>query len=486
MIDIKSYIQNLFTYKGLDISDKRRTLFEEFIQNENNQQAVKTIIEQQTYLMDKWKVKNRIEDIIALQIIIPNATDGKEYTAKVDLEKLGLNDLTLKEWIGLEEIGLHFNNETNSIEGTPNQNGELKFKLIFNIIGETVNAVPHEKIFTLVVNPDPKKLWKDIPSDTNAIFWKKDDDKVFDKIGEKHIVVASNRGRAHENVGSFRDDDYDFKYLEQTGWSVVAVSDGAGSASLARKGSELACNAIVDYFENQIDKDKFLDLDEKLKEFNLTKDENLLKTIEGEAKQKLYKSVVYAYEEIKKVAQETYTNHPELFDNPKAKQITDYFHATLIFALFKKFDFGYVVLTFGVGDCPIAIMNKEQTSTSLLNILDVGEFGGGTRFVTQNDIYQQDAKPLTMVQRFNMRIIPDFSYLFLMTDGIYDAKFVVEANLEKHEKWVAFLEDLKGDNEDGFAIDFNPENEKIADELAKWMDFWSPGNHDDRTLAIIF
>jgi hypothetical protein len=73
-----------------------------------------------------------------------------------------------------------------------------------------------------------------------------------------------------------------------------------------------------------------------------------------------------------------------------------------------------------------------------------------------------------------------------MTDGIYDPKFVVEANLEKIDKWNEFLEDLKGKNEDGIKVDFDKENTETAEQLSIWMDFWSPGNHDDRTLAIIY
>lgn len=484
MTEIKPYIQNLFDQKGLIISDKRQQLFEDFIQNESNQKSVKTIIEQQKYLMDKWKLKNRIEDIIALQILIPNATEDKEYNAEINFKKLGLNDLIFEKWQGLEEIGLQFDKETDTIKGVPNKSGELKFKLLFKVTGEDDNTAPNEKTITLVVNPDPKTLWKDIPSDKEAIFWKEDDAKAFGKLGGKYIVVASNRGRSHENVGSFRDDDFAFQFIEETGWSVIAVSDGAGGYSLSREGSRLACNAVIDYFENHSDKEIFQEFENKLLEFEQTKDETLLKAIELEAKQKLYKAVVFAHEKIKSIATETQQSNPELFNNPKAKSLLDYFHATLIFTLFKKFDFGYVVLTFGVGDCPIAIMNKEQTETTLLNWLDVGEFGGGTRFVTQADIFHSKENP--MASRFNLKIIDDFSYLFLMTDGIYDAKFVVEANLEKHEKWIEFLEDLQGKNEDNSKVNFNPENEKITDELAHWTDFWSAGNHDDRTLAIIF
>jgi phospholipid N-methyltransferase len=177
-------------------------------------------------------------------------------------------------------------------------------------------------------------------------------------------------------------------------------------------------------------------------------------------------------------------NFPDLFTNSKAKSSIDYFHSTLIYALFKKFEFGYVVLTFGVGDCPIAVVNKDKTISTLMNWLDVGEFGGGTRFITQGEIFHSESNPMS--SRFNFQIFPDFSYMFLMTDGIYDPKFVVEANLEKSEKWQEFIADLEGNNDDNSKVDFNYENQEIELELSKWMDFWSPGNHDDRTLAIIY
>lgn len=178
----------------------------------------------------------------------------------------------------------------------------------------------------------------------------------------------------------------------------------------------------------------------------------------------MYKATVYVHNKIKESSEETFKSNPELFNNPKAKSYLDYYHSTFIFALFKKYDFGYVILTFGVGDCPIAIMNKEQTETTLLNWLDVGEHGGGTRFITEPDIFINKERPVA--SRFNFKIFPDFSYLFLMTDGIYDAKFVVEANLEKSEKWKEFLEDLQGKNEDNVKVDFENSNTEIASQLS--------------------
>lgn len=206
--------------------------------------------------------------------------------------------------------------------------------------------------------------------------------------------------------------------------------------------------------------------------------------VEVLAKQNLYKATVFVHNELKNLADNTFKDNPYLFDNPKSKSLLDYFHSTLIFTCFKKFEFGYLILTFGVGDCPIAIVNKNSTHSEMLNWLDVGEFGGGTRFITQTDIFHSIERP--MASRFNVKLVDDFSYLFLMTDGIYDPKFVVEANLEKTEKWLDFIEDLKGVNEDGKSINFENPSIESALQLSSWMDFWSQGNHDDRTLAIIF
>ena len=79
-----------------------------------------------------------------------------------------------------------------------------------------------------------------------------------------------------------------------------------------------------------------------------------------------------------------------------------------------------------------------------------------------------------------------FSYLFLMSDGIYDPKFVVEANLPNIKKWQEFLSDLAGKNEDGCKVELSAGNKDITKQFSGWMDFWSTGNHDDRTLAIVF
>jgi hypothetical protein len=67
-----------------------------------------------------------------------------------------------------------------------------------------------------------------------------------------------------------------------------------------------------------------------------------------------------------------------------------------------------------------------------------------------------------------------------MTDGITDPKFETDSNLLKIEKWNELWNDLSKE------VDFSVNNNLTAEHLLKWLDFWSPGNHDDRTIGIIY
>jgi serine/threonine protein phosphatase PrpC len=469
MEETKKYIEAFLAQNKITISSKKHSLLNEFIADETNINSVKIIQENQKMIMANWILKTRIDDITSQAVSLPNGTVNKKYEAKLDFIQLGWNDIIYSEIKNLEETGLEFNNETELLSGNPTVSGDLKIKLLFRIEGEAEDSALNEKTFTLIVNPDPKSLWKNIESNKNDSFWKEDNVAVSSIFLDKNIVVASKRGRSHANVGSFREDDFAFKKINETGWSVLAVSDGAGSASSSRQGSKMACEFVLSYFEENFTEALLKDFDQIVLSHHNKIDEDSSKKISH-----------FVYDNLSKAAWFVH-NQLDEFAVKSERPLKD-FHSTLIFALVKKYDFGYAILTFGVGDCPIGLLNKDLTEIKLMNWLDVGEFGGGTRFITMPEIFQSDM----FSSRFGFKLVDDFSYLMLMTDGIYDPKFVVEANLEKTEKWNEFLEDLKGKNEDGFKVDFNIENTDIAHQLSVWMDFWSPGNHDDRTLAIIY
>ncbi|OJV22442.1 PP2C family serine/threonine-protein phosphatase [Dyadobacter sp. 50-39] len=476
MSETKQYIQTLLAQKNISLIKGRETVFEEFTKDESNILAVKQIQENQKMMLDKWILQNRISDIIDTQIIIPNSTVGKPYLAAIDFSRLGMNDLSYTEFESLDQYGLEYNNETESITGTPTKSGDFKIKMKFRVNGENEDSDLHEKLISLIINADPKSLWKDIPSDADRDedwklknFWKPDNVTDFQPLGEKHIVVSSKRGRSHANVGSFRDDDFAFKELEGTGWSIVSVADGAGSASLARLGSKLACEFVVKHFEENFRGETILQLDDLIASNHQSQDETKQKDLD-----------LFLYNSIGKAA---FSIHKSLQDYADRLEVPlKDLHTTLIFVLLKKYSFGYAILSFGVGDCPIGLLNKDMTEIKLMNWLDVGEFGGGTRFITMPEIFSSSK----FATRLGFKVIEDFSYLMLMTDGIYDPKFVVEANLEKLESWTKFLNDLYGENESHNVVQLIAKNVELPKQLSEWMDFWSSGNHDDRTLAIVF
>lgn len=476
------YIEKLLNTKQVLINED---LLREFSENDFFQKKVQAIIDIQTEIMEKWEVRSNIINFQNETIRIPNGTENLNYQHTLDQKLFKQYQVREYYFEGLEALGISYDDKTLTFSGLPKVSGNFKIILFFNIEGESDSSKKNEKQIDIVFNPDPKSLWKNLPSDKSKIFWKEENRSISDLLEEKSIIISSKRGRSHQNDGSFRDDDFAYKHFEKNNWSLVAVSDGAGSAPFSRQGSKTACEGIIDYFEKSILPSKELeDIEAKIDLFIEDKDEVILEEAKNDAKKTLYKAVLDVHNKINTLAEETFEKHQELFIKEKSKYNAEYFHATLIIAAIKKTKIGYLILTFGVGDCPIGIVNKEKTEAKLLNWLDVGEYGGGTRFITQPSIFVSKERP--MVSRFNFHIQKDFSFLFLMTDGIYDPKFEVEANLEKTEKWLEFIKDLEGDNEDKTKVDFKADPRESEMQLNDWMDFWSKGNHDDRTLAIIY
>jgi hypothetical protein len=468
MSDVKQLVTKLFKNNNISIPANRMVWFEKFLQDEENLAAIDVIIQNQDRLMAKWKLQDRVAEIIQQPVRVLNATVGKPYETKFDFEKLGWKDISFFEFQGLEEAGLSYDGKTKQITGTPTQSGDRKIIFRFKLEGQPPDAPSNEKTLTLIINPDPKSLWKNVESDRNDPYWKEDDLTVFAPLGDRHILASSKRGRSHANVGSFREDDFAFKDLDN-GWSIVVVADGAGSAKLSRKGSSIACTGVVDYFTEQSSVESMAEFDELVQQY---------KASTGEDTQKKLNRFVY-----NNLGKAAFTVHKKLEEFAKAGGLVlKDLSSTLIFTLFKKYDIGYAFLSFGVGDCPMAVLNKELTEVTLMNWLDVGEFGGGTRFITMPEIFQNEK----FATRFGFKLLDDFSYLFLMSDGIYDPKFVVEANLPNIKNWKEFLQDLNGKNEDGVRVELKAGNKDIISQFSRWMDFWSPGNHDDRTLAIVF
>ncbi|HEX8316607.1 MAG TPA: PP2C family serine/threonine-protein phosphatase [Flavisolibacter sp.] len=468
MSDAKRLVTLLFQHHNISIPPGSKTLFDKFLQDEQNKIAIRQIVRNQNELMTRWKQEERLAAISQQPVRVLNATVGKPYETLFDTEKLNWKDIAEFQFEGLQDLGLVYDEKTKQITGVPVKSGDYKIRFRFRLRDEPQETPLHEKLIPLIINPDPKSLWKKLDSDRNDPYWKEDDLTVFVPLNDRHLLASSKRGRSHANVGSFREDDFAYKDLDN-GWSIVVVADGAGSAKVSRKGSALACNGIVEFFSQKEASESLAGFDALL--HNYTSEVNV------EAQKALYR---FVYNNLGKAA---LTVHKQLQSFAQEQNLTlKDLSTTLIFTLLKRYESGYALLSFGVGDCPIAVLNTDLTEVHLMNWIDVGEFGGGTRFITMPEIFQNEK----FSTRFGFKLMKDFSYLVLMSDGIYDPKFSVEANLANIKKWQAFFNDLAGQNEDKIKVELNPENKDIEEQLSQWMDFWSPGNHDDRTLAIVF
>ena len=488
-------MENLLTQilkeKEIENSKIVDTTISKLMENEKVYELSKSIKEIKQQILDIFYMNIHKEEFREAHIYIPNANAKKEYNYTFDMSSFP--SIKIRDIKNLELVGLQFDEEKNTIFGTPTIANTIEIQIEFYSTQDE-NLTLDIKQIPFIVNADPKDLWLNKPSAKDIRFSKDDDTSFSSLFLDKKIVVASKRGRSHAHEGTTRDDDFMVKELPEN-WSIIAVADGAGSAKFARAGSKFATENIVNAFENE---ELLKTLSEQIINYysvqpiinqsnnseidlNQVTDESSIietstpETVE-ESKLKIKGLIINSlYTQVKKL-------HTDLETFAIDNEFTSKdLHTTLIFTLIKKFDFGYVILSFGVGDCPINVLEENDTKVKLLNFLDVGEFGGGTRFITMPEIFSRP----DMVNRFGINCFQDFSKLFLMTDGIYDPKFVVESKLENMETWKNFLLDLSGENEDKAIVDFINDSE-IENQLSRWMDFWSKGNHDDRTLAIIY
>lgn len=468
MTELKELVTALLKSNGVTVPQGRKKLFDQFLQNEQNKPIVEEIVQNGARLMAKWKIEERIRDVMDSTLRIPNATVGKQYEAPFEIEQTSLKGITQFNWKGLEEVGLAYNTEEKKIKGTPTKSGEIKLLFQFRVEGQEEDAALNEKEVTLTINPDPKSLWKNIESDKADPYWKEENVTLFAPLGDRHLLLSSKRGRSHANVGSFREDDFAFKDLAND-WSIVVVSDGAGSAKLSRKGSAIACNSVIEFFSEPSAVESMKEFDELLHQYQKERNEEAQKALNLFVYNNLGKAVFTVHKKLEAFAAEAGVALKDL-------------SATLAFTLFKKYEDGYAILSFGVGDCPMAVLSKDLKEVTLLNWIDVGEYSGGTRFITMPEIFKNEK----FASRFGCKYMQDFAYLILMSDGIYDPKFVVEAALPNIKKWQELLDDLAGNNADKSVVVLDANNPDIEEQFSQWMDFWSPGNHDDRTLAIVF
>ena len=384
---------------------------------------------------------------------LPNATVNKSYSATLEIIGNKMTHISTME--GLDGLGLAYDAESNLLEGQPQLAGEHKLIIHYQLDGNDYTGQ-----INLVINNDPKALWKNIPSDKQQKYWKEDEDcQGIEGLYQWKLIAASKRGRSHAHVGSCRDDDFALKVDEQGQWHIAAVADGAGSSEYSREGSKVIVHNSSEVLSEQLQQHDahLMALLTDWQQDNSLDTEQAL--IEG-----LYEvfapAIISSIEKLETLA-----------DNDE-RNFKDYY-STLLLTAHKPLANGSFTIAYWIGDGGLGIYNAGK-EIKLLGAGDSGDYAGQTRFL---DISAKSPDDIKARLRFSFD--KSFTSLVLMSDGISDPLFETDNNLKQLEFWDVF-----------WSNDIQPQltdtPETSAEQLKDWLDFWSPGNHDDRTLALIY
>lgn len=366
-------------------------------------------------------------------------------------------------FINLEELGLRLDDAARNLVGIPLVDGEHTIKLQLFRTDAPADRPKLERSIKLTINPDPAAIWKNLPSNQEDPYWKPDTDKIALPTPGAFIVAASVRGRSHAQEGLFRDDEFRISFESTTGWHFLTVADGAGSAKLSRRGSHLACAHALKHLEEQLR----MEAEEQGKPTIAKQAANDFMT-EDQARSLAYNWLGgAAHSALKAITDEASAQEPP--------RIPKEYATTLLLSAARQTQQGWIVLSFGIGDGGIGLL-KRDGSVQVMSTPDSGEFSSETIFLTSKNLWMTTAG---ISQRLHVALVPDFHALVLMTDGITDPLFPTEVSLGDKDVWLDFWTELWKQAQ------ITPDNAQASDELLKWSDFYSKGNHDDRTIALL-
>ena len=384
------------------------------------------------------------------KIIIPNARAGERFSSPVAIVLDEGQQATVRDVVFPRNIGLTFDKEHKLLTGTPTENGDIELSVLWS-------CASHDECETkqlFIVNPDPRSLWKVVEPPADASYPKSHLDAAGLVRGDIRIAAASRRGRSHEHAGSFRDDDFYINHCQETGWSVMLVADGAGSAVNSREGSRIAVQTAGDYLFNQLSGLKGVHLKQHITAW------------EGSDQQATINAMLHHFKQAATLAVNSIQNEAICAEQPVKSYST-----TLLATVALRTDKELFAAAFWLGDGAIGAYSPSG-KVRILGNPDSGEYAGQTRFLDQSIIADPSFSGRISVGKWN-----DVSHLILMTDGVSDPLFETDNGLRSDEKWTRLLDEL---------IPVLTDASIAPERLGDWLNFFSTGNHDDRTIAVLW
>ncbi|MFM2062761.1 MAG: hypothetical protein RLZZ507_2431 [Cyanobacteriota bacterium] len=278
-----------------------------------------------------------------------------------------------------------------------------------NDVKVTEKKIPEKT--TAEVNPSIG-IWKYLPIPENE---PDKYDEYISKSGKSpeglNLIGARVRGKMHKHNGTNCDDWFESAVSGK--WTIIAVSDGAGSKKLSRIGAKESCQAAVKYLADTLE---IYQIKEGITHAELSTgaDIDTIKNILHKAMKKAYDAV-----ENKANACRNLVPYYKVLDNREA-EIKD-FSATLLLAVhttIKVEDNNYnLILTCQVGDGMLAAISQAGT-LKLLGNPDSGDYAGQTDFLTSKNKLET-----SNLNQKTFHFLGNLKCLMLMTDGVADNYF---------------------------------------------------------------
>ena len=382
-----------------------------------------------------------------------NARIGEPFQCKVIGKYSNGQGLQILDVTVPQEMGLTFDPVAEELRGIPLVAGEHTLLLEWR---EHNSASRTKGECLLVVIPDAKSLWKNLEPPKDDPYSKPNEDSALIHTKDFQIVAASTRGRSHAHVGTFRDDDFHISHDDTSGWSLIIVADGAGSAKNSRWGSKLAVEAASHHLFDNLTGEIGNSLNELLANWN-TDIANVQKDI--------YSKFYYLFQEASVAAIKSIETEATVKGSTPKEYST-----TLLAAAVKRVGKDTFLATFWMGDGAIAVYGPSG-KVRLMGTPDSGEYAGQTRFLDRAALSDQ-----AFSKRITIGLCPDVTSVILMSDGVSDPRFETDNGLLNPLKW------------DSLWAEISPHLAGNTPEqnLVKWLDFLTPGHHDDRTIALLW
>ncbi len=381
------------------------------------------------------------------KISLPNARVGTPFSARVEVrldngEPVSVEDVTFPD-----AFGLYFDKTSGVLSGTPTTSGDIT--LLVHWRWRDRPPYPQEQLF--IINPDPRSLWKIVEPPADDRYFKPNiDHRQIVEPGTR-IAAASRRGRSHEHVGSFRDDDFAIHHCNESGWSIMLVADGAGSAKNSRRGSQIATRCVADHLVALLSGERGQSLGQQVQNWS------------SEDRQAVGATFIRQFHQASIAAVNAITGEASQL----AESVKSY-STTLLATVSLRCGDELFAAAFWMGDGAIAAYGPAG-KVRVLGTPDSGEYAGQTRFLDAEAVADPEFS-----KRISIGKWPEISHLLLVTDGVSDPWFETDNGLRNADKWDALVAEIAPCLAD---------EPHAAERLAEWLNFFSPGNHDDRTIV---